>query len=128
MRLYETIDLPNGLTLEIWDYSRRIASDITKVELVAQMEVAFRPEYFPFREQYDKLVKTIGPTSRYVYRKWRTFVNNDDRDAIFHELLQSFKTHAKPYLENEGFPARFAKAKLREIEEHWYRYRPRTEE
>lgn len=127
MKLYEKISLPNNLTLEIWDYSRQIGADTTKVELVAQIEVEFRPEYFQRREWFEKLVKTLGPKGIYEYRKARTFVNNSEINDVFHELLKTFKENTLPYLAKEDFPRKFAKSKLREIEEHWYRYLPREE-
>ena len=46
MDVYEKIPLSNGLVLIIWDNSREIAADTTKVELVAQMEVTFEPASF----------------------------------------------------------------------------------
>lgn len=128
MRLHEKIRLPNELTLEIWDYSRQIAADTTKVELVAQIEVEFRPEYFQKREQFEKLVRTLGPKGIYEYRKVRTFVSNSEREKVFAELLKNFRENTLPYLTKEDFPRKFAKSKLREIEEHWYRYLPREEE
>jgi len=128
MVLHEKIELPNGLTLEIWDYSRPIAADTTKVELVAQMEVEFKPEYFQKSEQYDKLVKTLGHKGLYEYKKGRTFVSKDESKEVFQELLRVFKENTLPYLIKDDFPRKFAKSKLREIEEHWYRYLPREEE
>jgi len=117
MKRYETIALPNSLTLEIWDNSRPIAADTWKVELIARIAVPFRPEYFPTRQQYDKLTSTLGQEGRYEYRQWRTFVRSEAQEATFQELLHFFKTHTEPYLAHKGFPARFSQAKLREVEE-----------
>jgi len=128
VKLHERVRLSNGLTLEIWDYSRPIAADTTKVELVAQIEVEFRPEFFQQRERHEKLVRTLGPKGVYEYRKARTFVNNNEREKVFDDLLKNFRENTLPYLEKADFPRKFAKSKLREIEEHWYRYLPREEE
>lgn len=128
MNLYEKIPLTNGLTLTIWDNSRQIAADTTKVELVAQMEIAFEPSYFPRHEDYDKLVQTIGPTGLFEHRKMRPFVKTPQQEAVFQELLTAFKEHTLPYLSQDVFPRRFALAKFRDTEQNWYRYRPVPEE
>ncbi|MDD5168946.1 MAG: hypothetical protein PHN75_09020 [Syntrophales bacterium] len=122
MMLYEKILLPNGLTLEVWDYSRTIAADTTKVELVAQIEVKFKPDYFAKREYYDKLTKAQGPGSLFEYRKVRTFVASEKKDEVFRELLDAFKKDALPYLYNDDFPRKFAMSKYRDFELHWYKY------
>jgi hypothetical protein len=128
MTLYEKIPLPNGLTLEIWDYSRQLAADTTKVELVAQIVVEFEAGYFSRREHYDKLKKTIGPRGLYEHRKIRAFVTNAQKDAVFQEMLSSFKEGSLPYLAREDFPRRFARSKFRDMEQNWYKYDTRNDE
>jgi len=128
MTLYEKIPLPNGLTLEIWDYSRQIAGDTIKVELVAQIAVAFHAHYFSNKDHYDKLVKTIGPQGCYEHRKVRTFVTNTQQEDVFQELLSSFKEGTLPYLSREDFPRQFTRLKFRDIEQNWYKYESRDDE
>ena len=83
MDVYEKIPLSNGLVLIIWDNSREIAADTTKVELVAQMEVTFEPASFSRREDYDKLVRTLGSTGLFEYRKARAFVKTAQSETVF---------------------------------------------
>ena len=122
MTLHESIALPNGLRLEIWDYSRMIASDTFKVEMVAQAEVDFLPAYFSERARYEKLIKTLGKKGLYEYRKTRSFVNERERDTVFQDLLAAFKEHTLPYVSRDEFPRRFARAKFRDIEQNWFKY------
>lgn len=128
MDLYERIELPNGLVLVIWDNSRQIAGDTTRVELVAQMEVAFEPGFFPRREDYDKLVRTLGTTGLFEYHKTRPFVKAAEKEIVYQDLLAAFKKHTLPYLSQDIFPCRFAVAKFRDMEQNWYQYRPIPEE
>ena len=128
MKLYEKIPLPNGVTLDIWDYSRPIAADTTKVELVAQIEVEFKASYFSKPEYYNKLVKTIGAKDLYEYRKAMSFVKSDQKEAVFRELLDAFKRDTLPYLSRDEFPRQYARSKFREIEQNWFKYSPREEE
>jgi hypothetical protein len=126
--LYEQIPLPNGLSLELWDYSRQIAANTSKVELVARIAVAFHAHYFPRKDDYDKLVKTIGLQGWYEHRKFRTFVTTARQEEVFQELLSSFKKGILPYLTREDFPQQFARLKFRDLEQNWYKYEVRDEE
>jgi len=128
MVLYEKIPLPNGLTLEIWDYSRPIAADTTKVELVAQIEVEFAAAYFSKPEQYKKLVATIGQKDLYEYRKVMSFIKSGQKEAVFRELLEAFKKDALPYLSRDGFARQFARSRFRDVEQNWYKYAVRDRE
>jgi hypothetical protein len=128
MTLYEKIPLPNGMTLEVWDYSRQIAAETTKVELVAQIEVEFKASYFSKREYYSKLIKTIGPKDLYEYRKMKSYVKSAEKDAVFQEMLTAFKKDALPYLSRDEFPRQFARSRLRDIEQNWYKYATHDEE
>jgi len=122
MKLVETIALPNNLALKVWDKSRRIAQDTTKVELVITIDVVVQKEYFSDPEQYDMVVKTFGSSITYEYRKERTFVDNRNRETVFRELLEDFKRDSLPYLARPHFPSRFARSKFRDILQHPYTY------
>jgi hypothetical protein len=128
MTLHESIALPNGLRLEIWDCSRPIASDTFKVEMVAQAEVEFLPAYFSEKARYDKLIKTLGKKGLYEFRKVRSFVKERERNGVFQELLAAFKEHTLPYVSLDEFPRRFSRAKFRDIEQNWYQYVPPDDE
>jgi hypothetical protein len=94
MILYETITLPNGLTLTVWDNSRQIAADTTKVELVARMEVPLEPTYFSRREDYETVIKILGSRGFFEYRKTRSFVKTSQQNLVFQDLLTAFKEHS----------------------------------
>ena len=52
MKHLEKITLPNGLHLDVWDASRRIAADTTKVELVIKMNIPFAADHFAEEDHY----------------------------------------------------------------------------
>jgi len=128
MTLHETIPLPNGFTLTLWDHSQEIAAKTVRVELVAQMEVPFLAAYFTNQEDHDRLVKTIGPVGLYEYRKVRALVNAAKKDAVFEDLVTTFKGDALPYLSKADFPQQFTRSKFRDIVQNWYKYAAPHEE
>jgi len=79
MKLYERIPLSNGLEAEVYDLSRPIAVDTTKVEMVIKIRVALRPEYFAATDHFEQTRKVFGPEICYKYRTGQSFVANGVR-------------------------------------------------
>ena len=125
MKHVENLNLPNGLTLHIWDVSRQIAADTVKVELVIKMDVAFEISHFEEEDHYLKTRRVFGPVGNYEYRKERTFVHNAEAETVLRNLLNDFKRDALPYLAKDEFPRKFSQSKYREILQNWYKYKDR---
>jgi len=125
MKQIERLNLPNGLSLDVWDVSRRIAADTVKVELVIKMDVVFEISHFEEEDHYLKTRRVFGPAGSYEYRKERTFVHIDEKEAVFRELLDAFKRDALPYLAKDNFPQRFSRSKYRDIVQNGYKYKDR---
>ncbi len=123
MELVEVIPLPNDLTVEVWDQSRPIASDTSKVDIFFRMKVDLDPSYFINPEHYQLVKKVFGPQIFFEYRMERAFVNNREKDAAFQELLAAFKKNTLPYLSKPAFPRNLAISKHRDIEKNPYKYR-----
>ena len=122
MRLVEEISLPNHLTVEVWDKSRTIAVDTTKVGIFIRMKVELEPSYFIKPEHFELVKKILGLEIFYEYKMERTFVNNHEKDVIFQELLELFKKDTLPYLSKPSFPRSFAMSKYWDIEKNHYKY------
>ncbi len=122
MKLVEEIPLPNGLTAEVWDKSRAIAADTTKVTLLVRVRVSLKAEYFSNAEQLRLATKIFGPDVYYELTKERTFVPNSEVWHVFRTFLDEFKRDALPYLSKEKFPAGFARSKYLDIQKHPYKY------
>ncbi|MEA1970240.1 MAG: hypothetical protein U9N37_01300, partial [Thermodesulfobacteriota bacterium] len=122
MNLVKKIDLPNNLVLQVWDKSRAIASDTTKVELRIVIDVAVKEEYFSDPAHFQQVVAVFGQEISYEYTKERTFVSTPDSKRVFDELLEDFRKDSLPYISRTDFPACFAMSKLRDIRQHPYRY------
>ncbi len=123
MKLVEKITLPNNLFVQVWDKSRTIASDTTKVELHIVIDIAIKEEYFSDPDNFRKVVTVFGPEITYEYTKERTFTDSTDKERVFNELLEDFRKNSIPYISRIDFPARFAISKLRDIQKYPHRYR-----
>jgi hypothetical protein len=123
MKLVEEIPLANGLKVEVWDKSISIAADTTKVELLIRSKVELKPSYFIKPEHFELVRKVLGPEIFFEYSKERPFIQNKKKDAVFQELLDSFKKDSMPYLSKPIFPRNFALSKYWNIEKNRYKYR-----
>jgi len=122
-KIIETIELPNGLNLEIWNYSRSIAADTDKVEVYIRTTILLDPSFFPDKSQYEMTRKHLGESIPFEYRNERTFVAKAQRDEVFRQFVDSFKKDTLPYLSKPDFPRRFALSRYRDIVNNPFKYR-----
>lgn len=122
MKLVEEISLSNGLIAEIWDQSRAIAADTTKVTLLVRVKVTLRPEYFSKGEQFQITARVFGTDIYYELKKEKTFVANAEARNVFHVFLDEVRRDALPYLSKDKFPGSLARSKYLDIQKHPYKY------
>ncbi len=122
MKLIEQIPLPNGLVAEVWNRSRAIAADTTKVVLLVKVKITLKQEYFSDPAQFKITKEIFGADLYYELKKERTFVPNAETDRVLAGFLEEFKRDALPYLAKDKFPAGFARSKYLDIKKHPYKY------
>ncbi len=105
-KLVEKISLSNGLILEIWDYSRKLAGDRWLVGFLAQVGVEPEASHFSSPYYYEKFKEETDGKVYYRYRKERTFVPEDRVGELFKGMKESFLTAVKPYLSKPDFKER----------------------
>lgn len=107
-RLVDKIKLENGLTLEIYDLSRRVAGDAWLVSFVARIDVAARPEFFEDQgsghPSFDAVRKAVGERVTYSYEKSRHFIEETEKDKVFKGLKERFLETTLPYFSSANFP------------------------
>ena len=91
-KLIETITLPNGLILELWDKSRPMAGDRWLIALLAKVEVPVLPEYFSTlnnsEQAYRDLLAAYSDPLVFTQEKTRHFVDEKNIDDVLAELCQ----------------------------------------
>ena len=122
MTLVEEIPLTNGLTAEVWDNSRPIAQDTTKVELLVQVRIELKPSYFIKPEHFEIVRKIMGQEVIFEYKNERTFVNNKEKESVFQQLKDTFHKDSLPYISKTTFPKKFALSKYWDIEKNRYKF------
>ena len=128
MKLIEEISLPNKLVVEVWDDTRPIADDTSKVALLIKVNIEVKPEYFARREHFEIVQKIFGSEICYEYKMERSFVNNQEKGNVLMELLEAYKTDSLSYLASPRFPSSFVMSKYLDIQKRPYKYRDRLGE
>ncbi|MDD4355914.1 MAG: hypothetical protein PHN98_01580 [Smithellaceae bacterium] len=123
MGLIETINLTNGLTLNISDASRRIAKDTIKVELYFQVKIEVLDSFFASPEDCRQLKNIFGDELTYEHKLERSFVNDSDEESVRTELLNTFKKNSLAYLSSPNFAKKMALSLLRDIKLNPFKYR-----
>ncbi len=115
--MIERKEFKNGLTLELFDFSRRIAGDRWLVSFVARMEVAVKSEYFADYTLPDHQIKDIcallGEKVFFNYEKQRNFVADAQKEEVLARLRKSFLDTSLGYLSTPEFPKKFVLSKYK---------------
>lgn len=101
--MVEKIQLSNGLVLEIWDYSRKIAGDRWLVGFLAQIAVVPSREDFSNDVYYEHFLAKSDGKLYYRYRKERTFVPEGEVGEIYRRIRENFLNAVLPYLSRPDF-------------------------
>ena len=122
--LIETIALPNGLILELWDTSRPMAGDRWLVSLLAKVDVPVLPEFFSTldngEQAYQELLSAYGFPLVFTQEKNRHFVDEKDSKNVLAELCQRFKDNLLSYLGNPRFASLYAMKKYGDLQDRQY--------
>ena len=110
-KLYKTIDIGNGLKIEIFDGSKNIVGDRWLVTFIARMEIQIS-ETYPLKDnQYtvniDDIIKTLGAKVVFEKKIERFFIDEKVKNDVFYELYELFSKNILSYLSNPEFPKRF---------------------
>ena len=119
--MIEQIDLPNGLTVQFFDYSRKVAGDRWLVGLLVKIPIKVDPSDFSHYENgdelYQKFVDKHGHEISFQLEKERNFIDEREKDQVFAGLLETLKKHALSYMGHKGFAAGFKRNKIKEFVE-----------
>ena len=126
LQLIKTIDLENGMQLNIFDGSRKLAGDRWMVTIIARIEIPVSEgliqDGLQSKESVDKIIKVLGEKVLFEQKRERIFVDETEKETIFEEVYDMFLNSTLTYLSNKKFPQRYVLKKYREESEKdsWY--------
>jgi hypothetical protein len=125
-KLIKTMDLTNGMQLNFYDVSRRLAGDRWLISLIIRMEIPVAEVSINHEEKsmesVDEIKKVLGEKVLFELKRERIFVADSEKQTVFEEVYNFFIDSVLGYLSNKAFPKRYVLKKYREkVErESWY--------
>ncbi|MFZ2633816.1 MAG: hypothetical protein WA081_09120 [Desulfosalsimonadaceae bacterium] len=106
--LIQTISLNNGLTVGLFDASRKIAGDRWQVTLLARMEIPVDAVYLRAADLPNALEikQALGETVIFEVKKQRNFIGEPEKQPVFDNMKDTFIKVSLPYLSHPEFPKR----------------------
>ncbi len=126
MKHIETISLANGLAVELYDLSRKVAGDRWLVKLLARIPVEVtRKAFEEFSEpdiQFQEYIKSQGSRIYFEQVKERNFIDEKERDELFNLMQNELKTHLLGYMGHKKFPEGVLKKEIKDFSDRrkWY--------
>jgi len=125
-KLIKTMELKNGMELNFYDASRRLAGDRWLISLIVRMEIpvveALISDEGKSMDSVDEIKKVLGEKVLFEQKRDRIFVEESEKQTVFEEVYNFFIDSVLGYLSHKAFPKRYVLKKYREkIErESWY--------
>jgi hypothetical protein len=120
-KLIEKITLSNGLILEIWDQSHRMAGDRWLVSLLARVEITISLEYFSTlddgKKAYQDLVAAHGNSVVFTQEKVRHFVDERETKDVLTQFCQNLKDTLVAYVGNPKFASLYVLKKYGDLKD-----------
>lgn len=124
----DKIRLDNGLTLELYDRSRRVAGDRWLVSFAARLEVGLKREYFEGRHEpdvpFEGIREAVGDKAVYYHEKTRNLVAETEKDEVFRGLKERFLDANLVYLSSPEFPLKLILRQYQEAEGQRISWKP----
>ena len=125
-KLIKTMDLENGMQLNFYDASRRLAGDRWLISLIIRMEIpvveALIADEGKSMDSVGEIKKVLGEKILFEQKRERIFVGESEKQTVFEEVYNFFIDSVLGYLSNNAFPKRYVLKKYREKveQESWY--------
>lgn len=116
--LVKTLELKNGLQLNVYDASRKLVGDRWLVSLIVRMDVPVTEALKKSSREPMKRIKEIkdmlGDSVLYEQKRERIFVDSSEKEIVFKELSDMFLNSALNYLSKDIFPKQYILKKYEE--------------
>jgi hypothetical protein len=117
-RQLATETMENQLTMTLFDASRKMAADRWLVEVVLQIEVPVRANWFNDKlappAPLADMTALLGERFNFEYRDRRTFVDAGEKDALVEKMRADLIAMAPRYYGHPEFAARLISKRYRE--------------
>lgn len=114
--------LANGMDLNYYDMSRKVAGDRWMVELKCEVSIPVLDAYYNRYqnvepEMLEEIKSVLSESTSFSTSKERFFVPEEDRGKVLEELIEQADSTIFSYLNNPKFPERTCRKRIEETME-----------
>jgi hypothetical protein len=110
-KLVKTINLKNGLNLDILDSSRKIAGDRWQVVMTFRINIPVKLLALADNDHVDfdinDILASVGENVCFKHKKERNFIDGNQKDDVLDNMIDSFFYTSFDYVSNPDFPKRY---------------------
>ena len=109
--LIKTIELSNGLKLDFYDLSRKLAGDRWYVGMLAQIDIQLIDSLLTNQHlshySVEEIRNTLGESVRFQQKRERHYIDEREKDDLLNDLMDSFIKRTLNYLSLPDFPGKY---------------------
>jgi hypothetical protein len=109
--LIKTIELSNGLKLNFYDISRKLAGDRWYVGVIARIDIQLIDSVLTNQHlshySTEEIRNTIGESVRFQQKMERHYIDEREKDDLLNSLMDSFIKRTLNYLSHPDFPGKY---------------------
>ena len=109
--LIKTIELSNGLKLDFYDLSRKLAGDRWYVGMIAQIDIQLIDSLLTNQHlshySVEEIRNTLGESVRFQQKRERHYIDEQEKDDLLNDLMDSFIKRTLNYLSLPDFPGKY---------------------
>lgn len=110
-KLIKTLDLENGLQLNIYDASRKLVGDRWLVSLIVRMDVpvtdALKKDSWQPIVNINEIKDILGDSVLFEKKREKIFIDTDEKETASKELCDMFLNSSLNYLSKDIFPKQY---------------------
>jgi len=115
--LIKTIELRNGLKLDFYDISRKLAGDRWYVGMIARIDIALTESLLTNQQllnySVEEIRNALGEAVCFQQKRERHYIDEREKDALLHGLMDSFIKSTLNYFSQPDFPEKFVLKEFR---------------
>ena len=109
--LIKTMELSNGLKLDFYDISRKLAGDRWYVGMIAQIDIPLTDSLLTNKQisnySVEEIRNALGEAVRFQQKRERHYIDEREKDALLHGLMDSFIKSTLNYFSHPDFPDKY---------------------
>ena len=105
------MELSNGLKLEFYDISRKLAGDRWYVGMIARIDIPLIDSLFnksrAFKYSVEEIRNALGESIRFQQKRERHYIDEREKDALLKGLMDSFIKGTLKYFSHPDFTEKY---------------------